>query len=135
MREPGTFVKDCEKTALAINSGMEDLTLYELVTKATPYIAGFVGLVISLIAKDVATSFAAGLAFKRNPAFNEGDSVYLDDEAAIITKIGIRDTVFSIQRGDKVVWRYIRNDRIRKHKLERIVERKIIDNEDIRNNS
>lgn len=87
-----------------------------------PYIAILIGLVASLIAKDFANSMSAGLSFKYNPQFNEGDHVLIDDEPATIIKIGYKYTVFSIRKDSgHRVWRYVKNERIERLKLEKVM--------------
>lgn len=94
----------------------------QILTDFLPQISMFVGLIVSLIAKDMATSISSGLNFKYNPQFNEGDHVLIDGEDAIIVKIGFRYTVFSIQKenGDHT-WRYVKNERIQFLKLEKVM--------------
>ena len=58
-----------------------------------------------------------------NPAFNEGDHVILDDCDAIIVKIGLRESVFGVYKDKGYVWRYIPNDRLKFHKLEKIINK------------
>lgn len=92
----------------------------------SPYIGMLIGLVISLWAKDFAVSYSTGLAFKYNPQFNEGDHVLIDDEPALIVKIGVRYTVFSVVKADGTqIWRYVKNDRITLLKLEKVIIRPI----------
>lgn len=91
-------------------------------SEISPYIGMLIGLVVSLWAKDFASSYASGLAFKYNPQFNEGDKVLVDDEPAIIVKIGAKHTVFSVTKPDGTqIWRYVKNNRIDMLKLEKIV--------------
>ena len=61
------------------------------------------------------------MKFKLNPAFNEGDSVILDGNDAIIVKIGLRESVFGIYSDKGYTWRYVPNNRIPFLKLEKIV--------------
>lgn len=95
----------------------------EIVELATPYISILIGLIASLLAKDLAASIAKGLAFRFDPMFKEGDTVLLDDEIAIIVKIGLRNTIFGVTKpnGD-YVWRYIQNERVSWQKLEKVVK-------------
>jgi len=93
----------------------------------TDFLAPWIAILISLSAvfwfKDFATNLACGLKFKFNPAFNEGDAVILDNQDAIIVKIGLRETVFGIYSQKGYVWRYIPNDRLKLLKLEKIVNK------------
>ena len=65
----------------------------------------------------------SGLKFKFNPAFNEGDHIILDDHDAIIVKIGLRESVFGVYKDKGYVWRFIPNDRLKFHKLEKIINK------------
>ena len=87
-----------------------------------PWVAVLVSVVVTIWFKDFATNLAKGLQFIRNPAFMPGDVVFLDGELATIVSIGIRETVFSIDRDGKRVWRYVPNSRIDYVKLEKIVK-------------
>ena len=60
-----------------------------------------------------------------NPAFNEGDAVILNDEDAIIVKIGLRESVFGVYSKKGYTWRYIQNDRLHMIKLEKIVNKNL----------
>ena len=72
--------------------------------------------------KDFATKLSKGLAFSMNKQFKEGDHVLLDDESALIVKIGLVQTVFGVNKdsGD-YIWRYVPNERISYLKLEKVV--------------
>lgn len=95
----------------------------QLSTLFTPYITLLVGLVVSLMAKDLANSIAAGISFRHNPQFNEGDNVLIDDEPATIIKIGYRYTVFSVRKhSGHQTWRYVKNERVQFLKLEKVMQ-------------
>lgn len=85
-------------------------------------IIGWIAVVVGLVVKDILTSFAFGLMFYLDPQFVEGDAVYIDGEEAIIQKIGLTVSVFKIVETSR--WRYIKNEKIRYHKLEKQVENK-----------
>lgn len=98
----------------------------ELTEMAMPFIGALLVLVITLMFKDFASQIAKGMAFKMNKSFKEGDKVILDNERALIVKIGITTTVFGIQKkgGDldgDYVWRYVPNERIPFLKIEKII--------------
>lgn len=101
---------------------MDGIDFTQLSEFIAPYIAILLGLVASLIAKDFANSMSAGLSFKYNPQFNEGDNVLIDNEPATIIKIGYKYTVFSVRKdsGHKT-WRYVKNERIQFLKLEKVM--------------
>ena len=73
--------------------------------------------------KDFVTNLMQGLKFKFNPAFNEGDHVILNDEDAIIVKIGIRETVFGVYSKKGYTWRFVQNNRIQMLKLEKVINK------------
>lgn len=86
-----------------------------------PWFAVLISVVVTIWFKDFATNLAKGIQFIRNPAFMPGDVVYLDGEEATIISIGIRQTVFAMDRDGQRVWRYIPNSRIDFVKLEKII--------------
>lgn len=87
-----------------------------------PFIAVITSGIIALWLKDFIAKLAKGLTFSMNKSFNEGDKVILDNEEALIVKIGITQTVFGIikESGD-YVWRYVPNERIDFLKLEKVI--------------
>lgn len=98
---------------------MPEITL----SPGTIEIIGFLlTLIVGLAVKDFAMTFVAGIFFKLNKDFNEGDIVYLDGGKAIIVSIGLRWTKFEISDERGTVWRFIRNDRVRFSKLEKIID-------------
>jgi hypothetical protein len=101
---------------------METFDFTQLGDLLAPYLAILIGLVASLIAKDLANSMAAGLSFKYNPQFNEGDNVLIDNEPATIIKIGYKHTVFAVKKDSgHRTWRYVKNERIQFLKLEKVM--------------
>ena len=90
-----------------------------------PWIAILVSIAVAFWFKDFVTNLMQGLKFKMNPAFNEGDAVMLDDQDAIIVKIGLRESVFGIYSLRGYTWRYISNDRLHMIKLEKIVNKSL----------
>ena len=92
-----------------------------LTAGAVAWISALITIAIGLAAKEMLTTFVSGLLFCFNKNFNEGDEVYIDGEKAIIVKVGLRQTVFGIDNGRGYTWRFIYNDRIKTHKLEKVV--------------
>ena len=88
-----------------------------------PWIAILVWIQRHFGLKTLAQNMMIGLKFKFNPAFNEGDSVLLDGNDAIIVKIGLRETVFGVYGEKGYTWRYVPNTRIPPIKLEKIVNK------------
>ena len=101
----------------------------QLGMELTDLLAPWIAILISLSAvfwfKDFAVNLMSGLKFKFNPAFNEGDHIILDDCDAIIVKIGLRESVFGVYSEKGYVWQYISNDRIKLHKLEKIINKNL----------
>lgn len=93
----------------------------DLADVLAPWIAILISLSAVFWFKDFAVNLMSGLKFKFNPAFNEGDHIILDDDDAIIVKIGLRESVFGVYRDKGYVWRFIPNDRLKFHKLEKII--------------
>ena len=86
-----------------------------------PWIAILISIVVAFWFKDFAINLMQGLKLKFNPAFNEGDSVVLDGQDAIVVKIGLRESVFDVYSDKGYTWRYVPNNRIPYLKLEKIV--------------
>ena len=56
-------------------------------------------------------------------SFNEGDSVILDGNDALIVKIGLSETVFGVYGERGYTWRYVPNERIPMLKLEKVINK------------
>ena len=83
-------------------------------------------IIISLWFKEVASNFVNGCLFYFNKSLNEGDEIFIDEEKALIVKIGLRVTIFEICSENGTKWRYVQNTRIPYLKLEKIVKSKEI---------
>ena len=95
----------------------------EVTNLIMPFISALVLLVITLWFKDFATKIAKGMMFKMNKSFNEGDSVILDGNDALIVKIGLSETVFGVYSDRGYTWRYVPNERIPMLKLEKVINK------------
>ena len=95
----------------------------ELTNLVMPFISALVLLVVTLWFKDFATGIAKGLKFKMNKSFNEGDTVILDGQDALIVKIGLSETVFGVYSEKGYTWRYVPNERIPTLKLEKVINK------------
>ena len=95
----------------------------ELTNLLMPFISALLLLVITLWFKDFATKIAKGMAFKMNKSFNEGDTVILDGQDALIVKIGLSETVFGVYSDKGYTWRYVPNERIPMLKLEKVINK------------
>jgi hypothetical protein len=102
---------------------MDEIQLAENLTIGMmPIVEVFLIGIVALWIKDFIASAAKGVAFYSNRAFGEGDRVKIDDADAIIVKIGLRQTVFSIiKRDGDYVWRYVPNEMISMLKLEKVI--------------
>ena len=58
-----------------------------------------------------------------NKSFNEGDTVILDGQDALIVKIGLSETVFGVYSEKGYTWRYVPNERIPMLKLEKVINK------------
>ena len=95
----------------------------EITNLLMPFISALLLLVITLWFKDFATKIAKGMAFKMNKSFNEGDTVILDGQDALIVKIGLSETVFGVYSDKGYTWRYVPNERIPMLKLEKVINK------------
>ena len=95
----------------------------DFATMLVPWIAILISISAAFWFKDFATKIAKGMAFKMNKSFNEGDTVILDGQDALIVKIGLRETVFGTYGSNGYTWRYVPNERIQFLKLEKIINK------------
>jgi hypothetical protein len=94
----------------------------ELVELITPMLVIMLALILTLMVRDFATNFINGIKFRMHSSFQEGDKCILDGDKAIILKIGFYETVLQIDNGRGVVWRFLPNERIKFHKLEKVIK-------------
>ena len=106
----------------------------EITNLLMPFISALMLLVITLWFKDFATKIAKGMSFKMNKSFNEGDSVILDGQEAIIVKIGLSESVFGIYSDRGYTWRYVPNERIPMLKLEKVINKDAFQDNNIEKN-
>lgn len=71
------------------------------------------GLLITLIVKDVVETLAKGLLFVLNKDFNVGDKIMYNGKIATIISIGYRQSIFEVETNGTKVWEYVYNDRIK----------------------
>lgn len=101
---------------------MQEIPVIEISDFYVEFIGFVITLLIGMWLKDALTSFIGGMKFKMNPHFKEGDKVILDDQQAMIVKIGWSQSVFGVYGNDGYTWRFIPNKRIETVKLEKIVD-------------
>jgi len=88
-----------------------------------PLFAVSLALVIGMVLRDWTSNLVLGMKFKFDEAWYEGAHCFIDDEPAIIVKMGISETIFQISNGRGVVWRHVSNERIKYLKIERVIDR------------
>jgi|GEM_PF-5625367 hypothetical protein len=94
--------------------------LEELQNEIIGYISIGIGLIITLVAKDLLSSFVAGVSFFLDKNFKEGDNIILESEEATIVRIGIMRTIFRMKKNSN--WYFVHNGRIKYLRLEKKVE-------------
>ena len=103
---------------------MYDMTMFEI--ELNDFYIQFIGflstMLLGLAVKDYAVSFMKGLFFRLFSPFDEGDKVLLEDQTAMIIKIGLNQTVFGVYGEEGYTWRYVPNERIPYLKLEKVVD-------------
>jgi hypothetical protein len=88
----------------------------------TPFIAASISFIVLLLIKDALISIAQGMKFRFDPTFQESDIVFIDNDRAIIVKIGMMTSVFGVTKLDGTYcWRYVPNTKIEDLKLEKII--------------
>lgn len=87
-----------------------------------PWLAVLISIMVAMMVKDLATALTKGMAFRYSRQFSEGERVILDGEDAIITKIGIRQTIFGVYSEKGYVWRFVPNERIQFLKIEKVID-------------
>ena len=103
---------------------MYDMTMFEI--ELNDFHIQFIGFLLTMLlglaVKDYAVSFMKGLFFRLFSPFDEGDKVLLEDQTAMIIKIGLNQTVFGVYGEEGYTWRYVPNERIPYLKLEKVVD-------------
>lgn len=82
------------------------------------------GLIISMLIKDVVANAVVGIRIKMSDTFNPGDHVYIDGEYATIISQDYSKTIFQIQDERGTVWRYVYNSKFRDLNIAKVVEKK-----------
>lgn len=100
------------------------MTMFEI--ELNDFYIQFIGFLLTMLlglaVKDYAVSFMKGLFFRLFSPFDEGDKVLLEDQPAMIIKIGLNQTVFGVYGEEGYTWRYVPNERIPYLKLEKVVD-------------
>ena len=94
----------------------------DLTNALVPLIAIFLSLGLGFFIKDLIANFVTGIRFKFDGSFNEVDKCIVDGDRAVLVKVGIYESVFSIINGRGHVWRFVPNERIKFLKIEKIIE-------------
>ena len=80
-----------------------------------------IAVMASMIIKDVMSNAVQGFMFYMDKQFNEGDTVFLNNDMWMIVKIGIKKTTFQKTNGN-VEWLFINNDRIKFLHITKVVK-------------
>ena len=100
------------------------MTMFEI--ELNDFYIQFIGFLLTMLlglaVKDYAVSFMKGLFFRLFSPFDEGDKVLLEDQTAMLIKIGLNQTVFGVYGDEGYTWRYVPNERIPYLKLEKVVD-------------
>lgn len=88
-----------------------------------PVLATMMVIFVGMMIKDLITKFSNGMMLRLNPAYREGEFVFIDGESAIIVKIGMFTSVFGITKEDGTYcWRYVPNTRLENLKIEKVIK-------------
>lgn len=79
------------------------------------------GMIVTLMIKDIATDSIIGLRIYLSRAFEPGDWVYVDGKMALIVAQDFRKTIFQMQDERGTTWRYVLNTKFSDLCLEKIV--------------
>ena len=118
------YLKINQTKYINITMNIEELALgasLNITSFLMPWVTILISIIMAMMIKDWAVSFAKGLKFKMNREFNPGDVVLLDGEEAVIITIGLTKTVFEKIGNKGLVWRYVPNERLAYLKLEKVV--------------
>ncbi len=88
----------------------------------TDIVVLILGMLLTLIVKDLIETFAKGILFKLNKDFNVGDRILYNGKEATIISIGLRQSIFEYEIDKVKIWEYIYNDRIKNQNLGKIKE-------------
>lgn len=99
-----------------------DILLESFKLEIGTVVLGWIMIILGLVVKDVLSSASFGLSFYLDPHFNEGETIFFDDEECIIQKIGLTTTVLRNVNNGR--WKFIPNKRIKRHKLEKKIDEK-----------
>ena len=80
------------------------------------------GMIVTLMVKDIATDVIIGIRIYLGGSFNPGDWVYVDGKLALIIAQDFRKTIFQVQDERGTTWRYVLNTKFADLKLEKIVK-------------
>jgi len=96
-----------------------------------PWIIVLISAMAALAFKDFAINMMAGLAFRYTSPFKEGDHVIIDDNDAMVIKVGITETVFGRYTERGYTWRYVPNGQIHSIKIEKLIRQDLHVDSDI----
>lgn len=101
------------------------LQIQELVTAflQSDIVLWLILVIIMFILKDAIASFAKGVGFKLfKSEFKRGNTIYIDDTEYTVINIGLTETVLQTIQDQKVIWRYIPNEKISSLKVSVVID-------------
>jgi hypothetical protein len=96
-----------------------------------PWAVILLSAMAALAMKDFASNLMAGIAFRYSSPFKEGDHVIIDDNDAMVIKVGITETVFGRYSERGYTWRYVPNNQIHSIKIEKLIRQDLHVDSDI----
>ena len=96
-----------------------------------PWTVILISAMAALAFKDFASNLMAGIAFRYSSPFKEGDHVIIDDNDAMVIKVGITETVFGRYSDRGYTWRYVPNNQIHSIKIEKLIRQDLHVDSDI----
>ena len=82
-----------------------------------------IGMLLTLIVKDLVETLSKGLLFVLNKNFNVGDKIFYNGKQATIISIGWRQSIFEYEEDGVKIWLYLYNDRIKYQNLGKIKDK------------
>lgn len=98
-----------------------DLTTFFDAERVGVILLSMLGMVVTLMIKDIVADSIVGIRIYLSRAFEPGDWVYVDGKLALIIAQDFRKTIFQIQDERGTTWRYVINTKFSDLCLEKIV--------------
>jgi small-conductance mechanosensitive channel len=98
-----------------------DITTFFDAERVGVILLSMLGMIVTLMIKDVLADSIVGIRIYLSRAFEPGDWVYVDGKLALIIAQDFRKTIFQIQDERGTTWRYVINTKFANLCLEKIV--------------